>query len=316
MPVYLTGRGATKPVAIRDLFYSKDANGIVLRADNQDEVILNCPIDCSAGFNADEYTAHLFRNKFIVQSSIFEVHLQARKNRIGWLVPITALESQDYGLRDPSHFLNYARAAIYKLFKSDKEIHPEPAVSPGSTGKVNLTDFYPDDTVIFITSNKVLAKIPGFTLNHYSHAFFGYGYASYEADIHPSNEHSRIERNFRQVDKILVIKPISAILSGNSYIESITGGSVNLRSHPLTQFLSLYQIFELLIERVFLNEKAISGISITPASSPSEIRDAVGRLQQALAEEGRLHKLWSGAYLNAVPDSNYLNSACIELLKR
>jgi len=168
---------------------------------------------------------------------------------------------------------------------------------------------------VIALSRAATGGLAGFDLSHYRHWLFRFGYVSQSSAGHGAGNASKTEASFRSLTVRLNLKSISSNLRGDPFLSPLFEGHIDLRGHPLATFLILYQVFELLIERVFQVERnnllaRIAAIGNTVADA----KETVKCFREAISEEHRLGLLASTQHLASQPDWAGLRDCCNRFL--
>jgi hypothetical protein len=108
----------------------------------------------------------------------------------------------------------------------------------------------------------------------------------------------------------VIIKSISKELLDNTYINELFSGLL-LERHHLVKFHLLYQVIEMLIERIFNREFSEIITKYNPSGNLFEMKEKLNSLAN---EKDRVRKLFSSEYLKQLVSGNDLKNKCNELL--
>jgi hypothetical protein len=314
MPLRLD-RGDGTSVALAPVSFAAETKEFLLSVEGGSAAVrFTSPLNLPTDIQAADYEIVVLKNRFLVENSIFQVYEVAANTRIGWLFPIQALASADHSEAANEHFLRYATAALLSLLSPAENV----SSSNGEilhVGETKLSDFYGDDLAVLALSRAVTGGLANFSLNHYRHCLFKCGFVSHNANSHPAANASKTETAFRELSVRINLKSISVNLRSDPFLSSLFEGHIDLKGHPLATFLILYQVFELLIERVFQVERnnliaTISAIGNTVADAKKTVKC----FREAISEENRLGMLASGQHLDFQPDLAGLKDSCNRFL--
>ena len=157
----------------------------------------------------------LFRS--LVENSIFQVYEAAANTRIGWIFPIQALASADHSEARNEHFLKYASAALQSLLSPAEDVS-SPNGEIFQIGTMKLSDFYGDDFAVLALSRAAIGGLVGFSISHYRHWLFKYGFVSHNASSHPAASVGKTETAFRDLSVRINLKGISVNLRGDPFL--------------------------------------------------------------------------------------------------
>jgi hypothetical protein len=276
-------------VSLKRVTYALSTRDFEVMADlDAINFVFRTPLQFNDPPEPSNYETFLFKNKFIVESSIFEIHESSCGSRIGWMIPIAALESAAHDKADNKHFLNYAYAGIIQVIEEANITIDRTDII--ENGTFALADFFDDSVCVAVLSKSVLqSKLPTFDITLFSPSLFRFGFLPLERSNHPAGIGSATEVAFRSISKKLTIIQISESLKGEQFLLSIFSGLIELKGHSLATFLILYQTLELLIDRIFAVERSnlINKIN-NIGNSVDEIKNAVTTIRDSISEESRL----------------------------
>ncbi len=252
-------------------------------------------------YQPKNYTLHLLYNSKFSENDIFQVYERDLNKRIGWIFPLQSLLSTDHDYAENVHFLKYAFVAFQKLLTNvnialDREIN-------------DLRKVYDaDSTIVLILSNQTLPD--GFPFQFYLPALFKYGYYfKYVKDFHSIT---------KPPDGTKVhLQQIASPLQQEDYLTELFEALI-YEQHPLVKFHLLYQVIELLIEKVLRHEfKAVCDELKAVCDKLEEkkiyIHDLQEHIKDFIPEEKRIKKLFSDYEKNL--DIEDLRNQCDSLLQ-
>lgn len=247
------------------------------------------------------------------ESSIFQVYerkVAENDTRIGWVFPLQSLLSKEHSQSDNVYFLRYAFVAFYKLIRG--EVFQEPIVFDVNelAGEIFLGNIYPENLIVLTISHHALDEarpnvtdyLPGLFLNDYS----------YSPDVSFWVDEINSKPIHLPITKI-TIKKCSHALKGEKYIERLFYNHLYKNRHPLVTFIFLYQIVELLIERVYDQElKTVIVEAGSKSIVPYDLKKKVSGISEELKRitlvfERYLSKPYSGLELVTLVEQ-YLSS--------
>lgn len=181
----------------------------------------------------DKFECILFDNPhFNKGSNIFEVKIDEIDERIGYMIPINSLLSDDGQFNN--NVKNYAYASFWYLLTQIKTLIYD---------KNELTDYFHDNTVVCILHKDTLnGKFPDFDINNYIIAFFQRGYI-----IHSNQPVGEIKYyDYEQLiksKKTLHIKQANSNLN-DSFINDLFQTHLPKEDNALVRFVLAYQAIE------------------------------------------------------------------------
>jgi hypothetical protein len=223
---------------------------------------------------------------------------------------VQSLVSDQHSYFDNPHFLKYSFVTFHKLlygefFKDDIIISIQEFEI-----EVQLSDLYPSDLLILSLSNSKTKLIGNFSVLNYLHSFYINKYFI----CHNLSEITLIDKYVSDYEPSQIkLTELSANLKNEIFIISLYKDHLKSRNHPLVQFHLLYQIIELLINRVYDCEiKKIIDLTKDNQKSPHEIGSEIKIIT---TEEYRIKKVTSENYLKKAISNGALITSCNILLK-
>lgn len=210
----------------------------------------------------ENYDIFLFKNRLgNYERDIFQISI--KEGSIAFMFPLSIYDKNSE-IPEPN---NKTHKTIYKFFLKEaayaafhKLLLAEEIPSKTSTiqdiSAYNLFDFYDADTNALIISKKRLQELKiDFDLDLYLPSLYKYGYVKLETqEDFDDIDINSIERNpylkeLKVFDKIN-ISPISKELVTEKYVIELFKDVLKRKIHPLVRFHFLYQIIELLINKI------------------------------------------------------------------
>jgi len=249
-------------------------------------------------YQPENFTLYILYKSEFLENNIFEVYERELNKRIGWIFPLQSLLSNYHKYVENVYFLRYAFVAFQKLltntnnsskFAIDKETN-------------ELGEFYDvDSTIVLILSNETLPD--DFQFRFYLPALFKYGYYFKNVkDFHAITK--------PPAGKKVNLQKIASPLQPEDYLTELFEELI-YEQHPLVKFHLLYQVVELLIEKVLHHKLK----TVYDKLKKKEIytRDLQDEIKKFLAEEQRITKLFSDYEKNL--DTRDLQNQCDLLLQ-
>lgn len=260
-------------------------------------------------YQPEDYTLYiLYKSKFS-ENDIFQVYERDLNKRIGWIFPLQSLLSTSHDYAENVHFLKYAFVAFQKLltnannsleFSLDRETS-------------DLREVYDEgSTIVLILSNTDLPN--GFYLPFYLPALFKYGYYfKYVKGFNSKTKPPAGKKvNLQQVAVPLQVdfQQIASPLQPEDYLTELFEELI-YEQHPLVKFHLLYQVVELLIEKVLHHE--LKAVYDKLRKKEIYTRDLQDHIKSFIPEEKRITKLFSD--YESFLDIRDLQNQCDSLLQ-
>ncbi len=178
--------------------------------------------------SSEEFILFKFYKTGLRETEIYQVY--ELNKRIGWIFPIISLTSNEHGYSENKHFLKYAKIAFDIILNS---------IDKSRNNKL------PQNTVLLILYKENIDDYPNFNIEYYYPSLFQYGYMTKNIDYE--------NNNFKTGNKRITIQKQSKELDEESYLLELFDELI-YEKHPLVKFHVLYQVVELFLEKILLNE--------------------------------------------------------------
>lgn len=240
-----------------------------------------------------DYSLYILKSHILNrENDIFQVYEKEVKSRIGWIFPIQALLSNEHNKAEDPHFLKYSYVAFHKLLLNVEQYKTYiPDINP--TSNYELTDFYGDEIIILILSNSEVKKIESFNIENYFISLYSQGYYYCQPtdsikDFHNSRGALSEPPNPNKVR--IYIKRISKELQEEVYLSRLFKNLLKTEKHPLVRFYLLYQVIELIIERIFVKDfsDTMKEFNENPDKNIFELKEKINFIS---SEKERLSKV-------------------------
>lgn len=201
-------------------------------------------------------------------------------DRFGIVIPIQALSSLSHSRADDEYFEAVASAIIPLIIKDEYSLSR--FVEWRSDEPYELSDFFPDSTVVMAVRSDLIGKYP---TDQYLPSLFANGYCvlrgdevcSFIADFQHSQRRS------------LRLSRVSDCYMTSGYIAGLYRDVLPQERSDLAFFVLLYQIFEALMQHVF--EDNLSEFKQRVGAfngSPSDLRELSSILSEVASERDRI----------------------------
>lgn len=276
-----------------------------------DDILLKSPLLLDNAFDEKTFDVFFLAQKDILENDIYQVYDETRKTRIGWCIPVNALDSTDHDYSSNIHFQKYAFAAIkYALLNIDDSIFTK-QVDIGSNLQICLSDIFHSNTAILIISRETLVAEQAFEIETAMPSLIRHGYVRLST-ISPDEI---TLRGIKPENGKIHLKLISSDLNNHQVIDSLLHSAFAYETKSILCFFYLYQIFELLLEEIYQNEQSkIVNELIIAAGDPSKAKDALEKAQRISSEKKRIGLL-AKEYSKSQEKLSNLKNSCNTLLK-
>ncbi len=244
------------------------------------------------------------------ENHIFELHEEDLQpnSRIGWIFPIQSLTSKEHDKAKNKHFLQYAYVTFKILLQSEMFKEDLSFTIRNYDDEIDLSNIYPSDLIIASLSKDKLKLISKFKITNYLHSLYINRYY-FCTELNQLNQ--RTLKNLTREGQRIEIKRISKNLKTEVFILALFKDHLIDKNHPLVQFHFLYQIIELLIDKILDFEilKVLDSFK-SRIISPHEMKK---ELQEITPEEHRIFLLLN-SYSRPAVNNRDLVLACNKIL--
>lgn len=280
-----------------------DINYFLLTTSQLDEISIqvNFPFPVHTTYTYEDVVVHpFFSNKYFKESNIFELHERSLEDsRIGWIFPVQALSSLDHQYADNEHLLRYFYVAYQRLLRGSFFDNDYEIIIASNQVTLSINEIYPSDLIVLALSTNKTDLIDNFSIKNYYHSLYinSYFFCSKTSQI---SLLARIEIPPVIFTRIY-IDPISKFLKDEIYLQALFKTHLITTNHPLVKFHFLYQIIELLIEKILdIEVSKILAIAAAKSMSPHDIKKL---FNDVAAEHFRITQLFN-VFINATPPTS------------
>lgn len=264
-------------------------------------------------FNPNDYMLYILFHNNLPENAILQLFEKDISERIGWIFPINALTSTNHDYKNNIHFLKMAYVSYINLASGNiSNLNSSSFIkSPTSQEAVGLIDFFYPQSVVIILHKPVLLKIEDFNFYEYLPSLYKWGYSMM---FNPSKElhENKISQFYDEGKKIInkiTINKMSCSLKDEGFIKKLFSEWLDSEQHPIMQFYLLYQLIELLINKVSKNE--FKKIAINISQEKEDLEELPYKLQTLSRESAKIVILFK-QYTQI--QSNELKELCIKFL--
>jgi hypothetical protein len=267
------------------------------------EIQLSYILDLYDDYNPDDYQINILYNENFAENDIYQIYEKTLDKRIGWMFPLQALMSKEHDFSENVHFLKYAYVA-FNLLLSNEDMSNRKIADYSSKDNYSLFDFYPPNSIVFVFSKQAISEINDFNIVNYFPCLYEYGFIASEKGK------SKALTTTETKEKIY-IKSISDDVKEEGFILQLFKELLVNEDHHLVKFYLLYQVIELLIEKIFNKElKNIIDQLSTGSSNLFQVKDKLGDISK---EKKRINKLFNN-YTSSQQYKTILREKCNILL--
>ena len=248
MPLKLTNIGNDSEVALDKVEYIEENNVRYFRVSNSENIGANfqyIPI-ATSNWDKELYEIYLFENSYLnAENDVFQVYENTiSEERLGWVFPITILESNENDYREFSNLNNYKYVAYKKLFELNFKIQAR----DNTNEFLKLSEVF-GNIIICILCKETTKKIKEFKFENYILSFYKYGYLLL-SDFPKSNaiyDRTAFITEMRSNSRVNLTKAKFDI-TNNEFTKSLFIEHLLQSDNFLVRFIFLYQIVEHFID--------------------------------------------------------------------
>ncbi|QGY47248.1 hypothetical protein GM418_27365 [Maribellus comscasis] len=255
----------------------------------------------------------LFNNPDFAANDIYQIFDNATENegnhgRLGYLIPLQSLINSQHDYGENEHFSLYAYHCIRKLLKGDDGI-PYKKIEIVPNRRIDLESLYGENTHVLILYKPYIRIWENFhnhkfRLDSFLPCLWSFGYLQIlESNFNKlyKGENQPIHSSRPEGGRLHFVST-SSELHKDPYILNLFTSFLYFQEHELVRFHLLYQVIELLIEKVF--QVDLSSIISDFNNNSDDFYDIRERLSKTANEKSRIDKLFNS--FCGIP-INYLN---------
>lgn len=273
---------------------------------------ISTPLTLDDAFLNKSFQIHLLAKRDVKENEITTVIDGSRDNRrIGWCIPVNALDSNEHDFASNPHFQRYAFMAIIELFQYNLDSFFTLPFDE-ETQIRQFSDVLHQSACVLIISTETL-DAEGFELDRFMPSLIAHGYSKL-SERNPSDIIWSTSPK-EAVGTQMILLPISSDLGDSSLLATMLHNAVVYESRPVFSFFYAYQVIELLMEHIFMTEQeAILKEYNDSASDLASAKDVIEKLQRISSEKKRLGLLIS-EYSSCRGYLDELRSSCGDFLR-
>lgn len=281
--------------------------------DDEDFYKLNIPLaftdNSIRDYKPENYDVFFLIKKDVKESEVVRLCKPNDNDTVGYLLPLLSLESAAHKFANDKNFLRYAFIAIQELFKRCN-INGLMKKIDSTQEEYVITDFLHDEIVICIIY-KVMLNVGDFS--KIAPILFKNGYI--RANSKKPNELQYNITNEEDLKKI-TLHQISPVITEAPLIDKILHEQFPYERNIAFKFFILYQIIELLMERVYnhFQSKVISELMLH-RNDLNKSKEILSTIQDVSSEKRRLKALFT-QFISNFENKNALKTACYGVNQR
>ena len=244
MPIKLTESNGDTEVLLDIVEYLVEEDVTYFRARNAENIGINVEYIPSAtsDWDKDRFDLFFLENPYLnAENDVFEVYETSLDERLGWIFPVTILESNDNDYKIYKNLNNYKYISYQKLLEQNISIQTQ----------ANTEDFYRlgdifNNYIVCILSKDATNKIPEFNFENYLLSLYDKGYLllNDSPKSKPIYDKSEFVRLMRADRKRITIKKSNFKICNNEFTKALYKEHLLQSESHLIRFIFLYQIIE------------------------------------------------------------------------
>ncbi len=251
------------------------------------DVLVVTPLATDDAFKNKEFDIYFLVNASVKESDIFECWNRVANRRVGWAIPVVALDSDQHDYNKNEHFLKYAWVAIRLALTSSRGLGVRKKVDVAGRVEISFSELFDPSTVLLVVSRETLNETCEFDPERAAVSLAKFGYVDMQSGD-PAGV--RLYMSL-PIGSKLYYELASPDVGASSVIASLIQGVATSHNEVL-RFFYLYQVIELLIERVFVEEQAdVVRDLISASGDSSRTKDAISRMGEVANEKRRISLL-------------------------
>lgn len=281
--IELSNLGHVKQYKLRD--YNEEELWLSCSEPGENEVLVSTPLRLDNMHRDLEFDAHFLFDPALRESDIYQVYSRESDARIGWIIPLVALDSDQHDFSENEHFLRYAWVAIRKALSSPEIGSVSRSIEVANRESVGFSELFLPGVALLVVSCQTLGGAR-FDVDRVVPSLLANGFIS--ASLKSVDDVGiRIDRPTKKRVYLEFVSPaISCKIVASLVVEAAKAKSELLR------FFYLYQLIEMMIEHVFSHEQgSVVQEIIENRSDSSRVKDAIQKMHEIVGEKKRISLL-------------------------
>ncbi len=246
---------------------------------------IGSPLALDSSFDLKEFDVYLLDSPDIRENDVRQVFnkIVGDRARIGWAIPVLSLVSDQHDFAADEHFLKYSYVALAKSLSALAE---DVTFDVSDFRYIEPLKIFGESAVVLVVSRSTLKNGHDFELRRALPSLVSHGYSSRSIED---------DRSYPWVMRDPAAKSITIVQSAKTpddhdMVAAMLNGFVSSQRSVALQFFYLYQIIELLMERVITFRQVEIADSIARAGSNSSlIKAALDKIGEINSEKSRMN---------------------------
>ncbi len=230
-----------------------DEQKVFILSDENEDYIFNIPYVAKLEaeiYNPDDYYLFLFENNHLnAENDCFQLYDENDDKRIGWVFPISVLDSNENDYAENVHLNKYKFVAFKKLLSRSFSYR----INLVSNEINSISDIFGENTFIVILSKELINK-DDFNISSFYPSLATYGYYLKSNNrLSITSPINYLVNKFRGRKK-LYLKYTNSVILSVDFMVKLYEIYLKELDHHLIRFHLLYQVIEYLITNKFSSE--------------------------------------------------------------
>nr|WP_298789726.1 hypothetical protein [uncultured Allomuricauda sp.] len=320
----------SEPLSLNEVRFLPNSNKFVLKSSKEpeDEFYFDFCFEKNPSYShlKDlQFEVFLFHNSDFAANDIYPIldsksKAESNRGRLGFLIPIQSLINAEHDYGENEHFSPYAYHAI-RILLANKNTLPYKTLNVPTNFSIDLEAIYGENTHVLIL-HKPYLKIwekkhaDKFKIEFFLPCLWSFGYMKIEQSnfnvLYKDKVHG--DGAEKPANKDIEFASIASDLRSDPFILNLFTSFLYSQKHELIRFHLLYQVIELLIEKVFQNE--LGSIIQDFDNNINNFYDIKEKLANVANEKSRINKLFNRYCTGQAVLLKELKISCNNLLKQ
>ena len=203
-------------------------------------------------FDYKNFNVYIFENNYLnAENDVFQIKDKNIDERLGWIFPVTILESNENDYSE-NKFLNRYKYVAFRILLESKESDTE--IGSLVNDDMLLSQIYGENIQLLVLSKEQTNKVKDFNIDNYLPNLSNYGYYiknNYPLTINLDTQ-KKYALNFRSQNS-LKISNTNRPISESPFFIQLYIQYLKTLDHHLVRFYLLYQVIEHFIGERFEN---------------------------------------------------------------
>lgn len=266
---------------------------------------IETPLRLDNSLNEYDYVCFYFSKLDLKENQIYQAWSE-RDERIGWMIPVNALCSNNHDYAQDEHFLRHAAVALKNsVLDINDEVFHQPVGTERASFSISEV-LHESTSILILKKDYITNQRFGKNLCTHTASLWKYGYF----ELSSTNPESLTISCPSPEGKKLKIRKISENIDNKEIISEIINKQAAFEKNPAFRFFFIYQVIELLIDQVHqIEQKKILDEISTAKPNSSETKEILAKLNDISSEKRQINLLINN-YSKCAGDLGNLKFSC------